>query len=355
MAYFSNERRDRVQLMMTDLMEKPEFRRSPSAALNLALMNRRNLVALNEEARALDSKRSDQQTVNLAIMNKQDFTVKSNREYNHSGAVNDSTNVDVSFITSAVDFKYSLKQYDRVNWDKDMGFARQLLSAFIKLHNKIDQDALDFMETNKSQVAKTSGYGDVGTWDGTNNIFQVAAGDYDLFLNNLDTFMQVNDYTYSDFQGIVSPSLYNKMKFLAQQGAGNEKNLGFQFDNWNLMMSNKLTIDSGYNGQGFILPAGSFSALNWIPSKNEEGYGDEEKIGGRYSMVEDPFETIDPLTEKPMKFAVHIRAEATDNEATYGETQDIDYHVEVSTDLGFFKALQSEANASPIFKMGVLK
>jgi len=348
MAYFTEQRRDAIDYLMQGEMAKPEKRVKPAPALMLALMNKGGLIPQNEEARVLGSKAEDQQTVNINIMNKQSMAVAAARTYNHTGSVGDGSQLELSFTTSAVKFKYSMKQGERL--DSAIGtqlFANALLDGAIALHEKIETDFITFMTTNKSQVA-TSPSASIGVWNGTDYIFEVAAADSDRFIQKMKAFMRKNKYNYGGYQAIFDQTMYDEASYIAQQGGGNQTNLGWQLNNMDFMESIELAPDAAYSGTSLILPAGSFSALSWIPQMNRRGFGDPGQNGGEYSFITDPLGS-------GLQFAVHMYYEGADNESTYGNTQDVDVQVEMSVDMAPFHALLSTANASPIFEASLLK
>lgn len=347
MANYSSSRWDAFKYKLNQAMQAPEFRKAPSPTLTTLIGNTSFLVPVSEMERVLGVKQSDQDTVAIKIINKQSITVGSARAYNHSGSKNDSTSTNATFTTYTADYAYSLKEADRNIWTLAEIQAKQILSACIALHEDIESGLVTWLNTNKSQVVQ-SATPRSGSWDSSNYIFQVANAYASRWGQKVKGFMREQKYK-GIYEILVDEFLFQEGEYLQQQGQGNSQNYSFQFNgqNENIMVSQDITVDSGYLGEGYMFPQGTVGILPWIPQLNRAGHGDAGLVGGYYGTMPDPFGT-------GLNIAVHERYEAADNDSTSGETQDVNVHVELSVDLAPIKALMSTANASPIFKFGVL-
>ena len=346
MASYSDTRRNALQYQMTELMNMPEFKRKPSAVINMLLSNGQTLVSSKERAKVDAVKMSDQDTVEVSILDKQAITAGTARAYNHSGSINDSTKATLSFITRSASFKYSVKQADRDSvFSLEQMIAKQMLSAIHSIHDNLETYYLAYLNTNKSQVVQSaSPIG--GAWDGTNYIFGVSAGDEDIMFQRIKGFMR-QQYLKGQLQMVSNEFLTQKGEFLAQQGSGNSTNLGWQLSNINNYGSTELSNDSGYQGMGYVIPFGTVGLEPWIPRLNREGFGSPFQNGGAYYSMPDPLGT-------GLTFAVHEYASGADNQSAAGERQDVDIEVEVSIDTAPVKAIETTSNSSPIYKVGLL-
>lgn len=347
MANYADGRWSAFQYKVAEMMQRPEFKFKPSPALMKYRKNSEFLIPASEKERVLGVKQSDQDPVELNFINKQTIATGSARAYNHTGSINDSTKATVSFATYAADFTYSLKSADRTIWELADIVAKQIRSAAIALHASIETAAIARMNTYKSQVV-TSATPQSGSWDAVNHIFQVANADKDLWMQKTKGFMREQYYRGMGFDAIVNEYLYQLGEHLVQQGQGNATNLGWQATGLMADVTEELANDNGYVGMGYIFPEGSIGVLDWIPKLNRQNYGDVGKIGGLYTSIPDPLGS-------GLVFAVHEYQEAADNQNAAGETQDINNHVELSVDLAFFEDAMSTANASPIYKFGLLQ
>lgn len=352
MANYSTARWEAFQYKLNELMQKPEFKYKPSPALMKFMKNSDFLIPASEKERVLGVKQSDQDTVYVNLLNKQSITTGSARAYNHTGSINDSTREELSFTTYAADFTYSKKATDRVIWAEAEMVSAQMLSAIIDLHSAIETALMTNLNTNKSQVERYTAAGSgtlrSGTWDATNYILQIANSDYDLWMQRSKGFMREQYYRDGQFETIVDETLNQKAEYLIQQGQGNSVNFGWQALGLMGDVTQELTLDAGYVGMGYIFPVGSIGIVPWIPRMNRQGFGDPGAAGGFYTSMPDPLGS-------GLTFAVHEYYEGADNNSAAGETQDVNVHVEISVDLAPLVAPMSTANASPLFKFGVLQ
>ena len=345
MANYADSVWNAAQYKLSEMMNKPEFKHKPSAALSVFLKNTNFLIPASERERLWNQKASDQQTVSTYNLEKQTVALGSARAYNHSGAVADSGTADLSYTTYARKFKYSIKRADRNVFDTAEMVAAQLRSAAIDLHAGIETALMTYLNTNKTQsVISTSPQS--GTWDASNYIFGVNADDKDQYFQYLKAFM-FEQYYGGSFDVINNVKAMARAMYLGQQGQGNATNLGWQIDGMNMVTSTELTNATGYDWMSYIIPEGTIGILPWIPQLNRSGFGDTFANGGAYRNISDPLGS-------GLVFAVHEYASGADNESAGAETQDIDIEVEVSIDLAPVKAPMSTSNLSTIVKAGQL-
>jgi len=335
-----------AQYKLNKMMNKPEFKAKPSSALSVFLKNTIFLIPASERERLWNQKPSDQVDVELYLLNKQDISTGSNRAYNHTGLVNDSTKTSTTYTTYAANFKYSVKQGDRNVFQIGEMVAAQVRSAAIALHADIETALMAKLGTDRSQVVE-SATPQSGEWDSSNYWFGVLSSDADYYFQQLKMFMFEQYYT-GMFDVINNIRAQAVAQRLAQQGQGNQTNLGWQIDGMNMVPSTELSNEPGYDWMSYIIPEGTIGILPWIPTLNRSGFGDTFANGGAYRTIPDPLGT-------GLQFAVHEYATGADNEDAAGETQDVDIEVELSVDLAPVIAPMSTSDASPIFKAGQLQ
>lgn len=330
---------------LDDMMQKPEFKSKPSAALSVFLKNTNFLIPASERERMWNQKPSDSTAVSIKTLNKQAISTGSARAHNHTGNNNDSKTATASYTTYSAPFKYSVKQGDKNIFSQGEMVAAQIRSAAIALHSSIETAFLASLSTNRSQVV-TSLTPASGTWDATNFRFGVAKADENYYFHKIQAFM-MEQYYAGTFDLVNDMGAFIKMAQIGQQGQGNATNLGWQLPGLNAVTSTTAFKDSGYDFASYIIPEGTVGVLPWIPELNRTGFGNAFAVGGGYSTIPDPLGS-------GLTFAVHQYAAGADNSSTYGETQDIDVQVELSIDLAPVYAPMSTANASPVFKTGLL-
>lgn len=345
MANFANNRWSAFQYKLNEIMQMPEFKHKPSTALSLFLKNTNFLIPSSEKERILGVKQSDQDTVYVNYIKKTSHSVGSARAAAHTESVGDGGVATATFTTYAADFTYTKKTADRTIWQEADLVAKEIRSAAIALHSSIETAFLAQLSTYKNQsVISATPLG--GTWDATNFVFQIAFADKNRWMQRAKGFMRQQYYS-GMFDAIVDEELFQYAEYLIQQGQGNATNLGWQAQNLDIGVSEEIAAADGYDGTGYIIPAGTVGVLPWIPRFNRINYGNPGEVGGYYTSIPDPLGS-------GLQFAVHEYYTAADNASGSGETQDINVNVELSIDLAPVIAPMSTSNGYPINKFGVI-
>ena len=345
MANFADAVWNAAQYKLSELMQMPEYKRKPSAAVSIFQKNTDFLIPASQRESAWNQKESDQRVVEISTINKQASNAVTARAAAHTGNNGDATKTTVTYVTRGEKFKYSIKQADGHVFTQAEMLAKQLLSAIHNLHDTLETYLVTYLNTYRSQVVVSSSpIG--GAWDSANYVFEVAYADRDLFYQKVKGFMR-QQYYGGQFDMLSDEWGTQKAEFLIQQGQGNSSNLAWQMLGLNGYNSQEITLGTNQLTTDYIVPVGTIGLLNWIPKQNREGFGDTFLVGGAYRSLPDPLGS-------GLVFAVHEYASAADNNATYGETQDIDVQVEITTDIAPVKAPMSTSNLTPIFKVACL-
>lgn len=345
MANYADSVLSAANYKLDEMMQKPEFKVKPSAALMAYIGNTNFLIPASERERAWNQKASDSQTVTIKTLNKQTTTNASARAAAHTGNINDSSTVDATYTIYAQKFKWSIKQADKDIFTLGEMIAAQYRSAYIDWHERVETALLANFDTNRSQ-AVVSATPQSGTWDASNFWFGVANDEDDFYFQRIQAFMK-EQYYGGGLEVINNMGADIRMAQIAQQGQGNATNLGWQIPNIRSYTSTGFANESGYDYMSYIFKQGTIGILPWIPQLNRTGFGDIFKEGGLYSTMPDPLGS-------GLTFAVHQYATAADN-ATPAETQDVDIEVEISCDLAPIHAPETTSNADPVFKVGLLQ
>ncbi len=328
-----------------ELMNQAEFKAKPSAALMKYLKNTQFLIPASEMERALATKATDSQTVKVNMLNKQATSTGSNRAATRSGAINTSRVVTASFTTAQAYFKYSIKGADRSIWQLAEQIAAQFRSAAIAMHSSMETALLARFNTYKTQVVESLTPRS-GTWDATNYILKIDNNKLAYWPQKIKGFMREQHYK-GTFDALIDESLMQEFERIANQGAGNAENLAFQVGGVTPTVTEELTLDAGYVGQGYIFPIGSIGLLPWIPAINRQGFGSSGDLGGMYTSIPDPLGS-------GLTFAVHQYQAGADNQSAAGERQDVDIEVELSVDYAPVEQNTSTSNLYSTVKFGVI-
>ena len=335
MANYNASLKQKAQLKVVDMLQKPEFRFKANPALMLGLKN--SNIAVPSYQDYLNGKSSDQRDVEVLMISRSAGSVGAARGANHTGDLGDSFATSLTWATFARTFKYTLKQEDLNQFSTTDMFAKQLYNALIDINNAIGTSAQAYLSTNKNQVPVTGVQG--ALWDATNKAYVIDAAKEGRYAETIKSVMR-QDYFTGAYDVIANSTKYADLSFYAAQNAGNATNFGYQYSDMNIAESTEMTVPDTYDGGAFIMPSGTFAALPWIPKANRMGMGDYNSALGGYGVIKDP---ISGLT-----MAFHQYAERADNDSANSETQDVNFQCEVSIDLGFMTAPMSEANKSVI-------
>ena len=331
---------------LNERMQRPEFRKKPSAALTAFQKSGEFLIPATAREEMYQTKKSDSQTAEIHLLSKRSASTITARAYNHTESNGDSIKETLTFATYGAKFKYSLKQADRSFWALAEQISADIRSAFIAIHAQIEAAAIAKLAADKSQVVKSlspSG----GTWDATNFIFQVANANGKTFLEKVRSFM-VQQYLQDDTELIHSPGLNSIVNYVLNQGVGNAENLAWQAAGFSGSYNSVDLSEAGYEGIGYAFPFGSIGVVDWIPSLNRAGNRvDPFAVGGAYGTIADPFGS-------GLTFALHQYAAGADNQSGAGERQDVNIYGEITCDLAFVVAPESTANQSAVYKVGLL-
>lgn len=338
MANYSDSLLVTAQSMVSDSMQKPEFR---NKLWSVEEVFKKGAPFLLPDIDSI--KTSDSRTVETYAGSKTTASVGSARSYDHSAsAYGDSQKLTLNFTTYSRTFKSSLKMGDRNFLSAAQMLQNEIISAFIDLHDEIEADNVTYLNANKTQVNNAND-GQLGSWDDSNYLWQVEKSKEDYYFQYLMQMMKSNKY-----RGVIDvindPAMMALAMQKAAQGATNAENLGFQFAGLNQYESIDLTPEAGQVGLSYLIPTGTVGMVDWIPRLNRQNVQTKDYT---YTTIADPFGS-------GIQFALHIREEGADTSGSVGETQDVVIEYEVSTDIARVKAPLSTSNASTIYKAALL-
>lgn len=332
----------KAQVMLNQRFQQAEMRMKPSSTFMMLLKNRNFLVPDLKELRT----REDRPT-KAYLKNRAQRAAGSTRTHNHTGAVADSTEIDITYDTYSDVFQTSLKRADNNLLSDAEILSHEIENAFINLHESIETALVAWLDTNKNQVsAPPSGTLKRATFNATNDVYEIASGDSDEFISIMKSVFRQEKYSSGMFDGVFDSTLVSRDEFKANQGTGNSTNLGYQYMGIDVMESIEISDANYLNGLGFAWPMGMAGILDWIPRQNRSGKGDFETVLGGFGSITDPMTGL--------QFAVHGYTERGDTSASNGNSQDEITEWEVSIDLSPNYAEITTANQTPIFAFGQL-
>lgn len=336
MANFSPSNLVKAQAILKKNFTEPEMRKKQSAVLGLALKNSDVLIPSHKVLRTREDR-----TVEAAINKRSIRSAGTARTALHTGNRGDSMIVTPSWNQFVDTFSMSVDQMENNIFSFDEAFAQEIRNACINLHEAIETAGVDYLVAQRTQV---NGASQVGSFNATNDSFEISADNRERFYQNAKSMMRQNKYS-GMFDVVASPKTFVDAEFYLSQGNSNAVNTAFQFAGLNILESIELE-DANYDGGiSLILPENTFGALTWIPGKNRRGWGDGElNEVGRFMSMPDPFGS-------GLDFAMSVYAKREDSSGSNGSVQDVTLQFEVSVDVAWLLAPLSTANASVVHQV----
>jgi hypothetical protein len=260
------------------------------------------------------------------------------RSHNHTGTHGDSGVLTPAWTTYNDKFAISLKQGDNNVYTYEEMFMNEIENVVRNFMRGLETLAATYLFNNRSGVNVATAE---GTFNGVNDVFEVAIANIDRFLQIAITTMDVNEYQGMRYYVVCDTIMWNRLNFQFNQGSANSENLSFQFGGVEIIHSpdlSGLATGLGYT-QGFmcLIAEGMIGGLPWIPIQNRAGVSTKEN---EYGAILNPNDSV--------QYAIHSYEERADGTATNGYTQDVLSQYEISLDMAYEHAPLSTANETPI-------
>ena len=333
-----------VQAAATQVLQRPENRDRNFGVFQKLWDNRATLLpylSSPEGARTIDPE-AGVSSAKVALFENKGDAAGTSRSTSHSGSALSTVTSTLTWATVSQAFSVSMKDADSNFFKKPQQMAQGFLTARQKCLAKINTDALAFLEANKSGVTAVSTYplADV-TFDGTNDIHNVAAAGKDLFFSIAQTIMEVNNYGGFGIDFIHDYNLKQLALNFFNQGANNDVNKQYQIGS-NFNYASALIAAAGTQyGLGYMFPTGSVAVISAIPKANRNGAQGDSQLWGTY---------VDPVYPE-LTWALHVREIAEDG----NRNQDLRWSWELSVDYAFKASPLSTTDETVIQKIALLK
>lgn len=321
--------------IVTDPFNKHEFRPGYFGATE-AFMKYRDFSVPD-----LDSiRKSPLRTTTVKYLTRTNQAPVTARSCTVSAALGDSGTADVTWATRGFTVMTSAKQFDNNYISQARAFANDLYNGMLNAHEDLEALAVAYLEANKTGV--NNGSAIFGTWDGSNDIFNIAVENKTRYYNYLKTIMRENKYRdeLNIIQNVAASSI---MWEQMAQGISNDTNEAYQYRGLNFVESDTITTASDYLITSYVVPDHAISLLDWIPPLNVRGAKE-----GAYEWT-----TMGDLFGMPITWSVFKTTECASTVSTGGDTQDLVTKYEVTADFGFVKAPITVADETPIYKFGL--
>lgn len=321
MANFDTGNLLTAQTMVNARYKSPEMRMKPAPAFGLLTSNDNFLIVGAETLKTRDDR-----SIEAHLLARTKRSAGSARAHNHTGTIDDSQKVTLTWTTKSDKFAISLKLLDKSVFDFNTVLANKFEQACMNILEDKETEAIAYLTAQKATQQPTL---TKATFNAANDAVEIDAADSTKFFQVLKSVMRQN-YFGATADVIVDPSLSVAAEYLAAQGAGNSANTQFQFPGLRILESVELSDANYASGCAFAMPTGSVAALNWIPKQNRAGVGDYNSYVGGFGV----------FNFMGYQFAAHGYAQRANTSASNGDVQDVTMEFEVSLDSSF--------NAAPL-------
>lgn len=183
------------------------------------------------------------------------ITIGNERTLTINDSENTSKMVQVTFATYAFGFTIAPAMYmnNEIGIQKD--FETKMMKYIYKLAQKLDQDALAKLATEKSQIIKnpllyTATKGQISAkWTERENLF-----------GDLDPIMAANDF-FGQLHIVGDAGVESIMRKLAQHGLYNDVNKQNEFGNKVVHLTNNMALSTNKYAQGYAINSGSLGFM----------------------------------------------------------------------------------------------
>lgn len=269
------------------------------------------------------------------------------RTHNHTGVKGDTETLTPTWVTYVDTFNMSLKQSDISIYDEQEQMNQEIENIIANFMEGYETAATNYLFANRTHVNIATAE---GTFNATDFVYEIADANKQRSIQIAKIAMNANKYpdgaTY--FCDSISYALF---EFLAAQGASNNTNLSFQFNNVTFIHSVELGdlaagLVSAYSkGFWIVVPSGTVATLPWIPKQNRVGNSDNAPLA-TYTNI------LNPVDNEV--YAMHYFSAGADDSANNGYTQDVVTQFEVSQDLSFVKAPLTTVGETTILAFGIV-
>lgn len=320
------------------LMGAAEFRDYEHSAAKRLLSNQ------NEVFRDINRLKQSEEQPTKAILFNRIYTPSATTKATMptAAAFADSFEKDIAFIKRVQTFKVSYKQADNNQFGYDEILQSELKNKLMSMYEDISTYVIDWLDTNRTQVAVDS----LIDFDSTNADallkfqFNNGAGEKDFFFDNVKAVMRKNKYR--GMLDIIGDQRNAKeFRRIAAQGSANATNLSYTIPGLDYI--EEPIMDVSANGLAYVWQKGLVGMTTWNEALNRRGNGDPEANQGFHTTF------VDPVLGHTHDLKI-VRG-AADTTASAGHVQDVVDTYELTTHLTIQGAYESSANATPIFKV----
>ena len=331
------------QTKFNERMLSAEWKMPDSAAVRTAILGEMANPALSEirtsASRQIDAKFPIRQTATGGTV----------RVASHTGSNPDTGTETITWSKLVEDFSISLTLADNNVYQWAELYAAAKRNAILNLLSRADASFVTSLVADESTAAANGGN---GTFNATNDEFEVPNAQSDNFFGEIKAFMNQNLYR-GQIVGIVDSKGAVLADKLGRDGAGNASNTQAQLLGYaGIIPSTRINLTGTFAGEGIFFQNGLVGVNFWVPPKNRKTLDFEkaamDSVGdfGQFTVPELPGVT----------FAHSVYAGRSDQSSAGGDEQDVLIHEEISLEMAYVSAPVSafHTETSPVFSAGLL-
>jgi hypothetical protein len=337
------------QALLKKNLNEAEQRRKMPSVFELAIKNQEFSIPNAQELRV-----SPLRPVEIYYMKDVAAGAGTAKAYNHTGTYGDSGSATVTYVQYVETF--SLPQ--KLAYNNRIGYEQMFNNLYEmkwkNLRTRHDTAALAFLYNNRVQLAAATinpqlASANAGAWDDTNKALVIPDAKKSLFLSNSKAAMASRYMNMTgQYDCVADLQMAANFNNYMNQGAGNQANLTWQFDNVAFAVTQDV-IDTNYAlGSTLWLPKGMFAGLYWNEGLNKTGLRNDD-IGGTIGMIG----TIDDPFGSGARADISMYTQRADTSAntTGGSTQDFVDQWELTLTVGYVLPPLSTANDSVVMEI----
>lgn len=324
-----------AQVKLATKYNEAEMRRKEKPVLSIATRNAQYTLP---DWNAL--KTAEARTVEVKYLKQTAAGSATAKVYNHTGTKGATGTMNLAHTCLTETFYTSQKMAQNNVFGFEQLFQHQLEQAVQNLKDRAETAGLAYLAAHNCQLTGITAKGG-GTWNDGNTALEIT--DQDYFVQQAKNFMR-GRYFIGEYDMVCDLNLYSTIERKMWQGAGNSTNLNPQMQGVNFAPTSE-TVSSNYSQAAFIMPSGTFTALNWNDPLNRNGYAKPGSVG-EFTTLLDPFGS-------GLIFDISTYTARANESSNGGGVQDVNDQWEVSLWIGWGLPPLSTANDSSVHLVGI--
>ena len=280
-------------------LDRHEHRMSQYGVFELFKTDTPNLIPAATLEKA---KQAQTHPVTIPVIKTKDYSIRTTRSCAVVTNSNESAFVTLVFGTMVWDFHMVPSQYGNNYIGMQEDFNRKMNDTQRSVLAALDLACYAKLNADKSQVNKAAGK----PYAFTGNTIIFPAADEKIVLNELTSIMYQNDFS-GRFNLIATPRMQSLVNLLKNQGIGNAQNLAFQFGDFDLGFSNRVSLSDNARDTFFVMPKGAAGIVTWIDPSARMG-----EVAGNTTW------TVENLPELGFEVGLKTQTGCNDNSAEAG-------------------------------------